>query len=427
MTAKQRPAGRKRGRTVPTNRAPSHAETRAGSESDRRPVADGGLTPEALLQAVIDTVPGQMIVIDRDFRIVLANRAACQVVGADAVAKGLTYYQSVHGRDPARGESAPPCPVEDVIRSKTPVTVTQSHRDARGNESTAAVTATPILDTSGEVARIVIWSRDVTQRKRADEEKAKLEAQLRQAQKMEAVGQFASSIAHDFNNILTAILGNVELMAAELEPELPPDDMLVTGLAQIDRAGRRAAALTQQLLAFRRPQAAEPQVLDPNEVIRDIEEMLRSLLDTRFTLEVSLEPGLEHVYGDAVQIEQIVMNLVFHARDAMPNGGALTLETANVTFDESWVNGHPGAKLGPHVVIGVRDTGSGMDEETRARALEPFFAAEPVVQRPGPGLSTVYGIVRQAGGYITIDSEVGRGTTFRVYLPASGIAADELS
>ena len=420
MRPKQQRLERKAGGTTPLGESSNRADTRGSGDSERQPVADERLTPEAVLQAVIDTVPGQMIVIDRGFRIVLANRAARQIAGADTLAEGLACHRSTHGDDRSRGASALARLAEDVVRTKRPATDTQSHRDRQGDEIVTEVTATPVLDAYGEVARIVIWSRDTTERKRAEEERARLEAQLRQAQRMEAVGQLASGIAHDFNNILTAILGNVELMTAELEAELPPDDMLVTGLAQIDRAGRRAAALTQQLLAFRRRQVTEPQILDSNQVIRDIEQMLRSLLDARFTLDLSLEPGLHHVYADAVQIEQIVMNLIFNARDAMPSGGELKLKTANATLDQSWVDAHPGARLGPHVTIAVSDTGCGMDEETRARVITPFFSDESLEEHPGLGLSTVYGIVRQAEGYVTIDSEVDRGTTFKVYLPVSG-------
>lgn len=378
---------------------------------------DDPLAPQALLQATIDTVDGRLIVIDRGFRIVLANRAAIRIAGADAIAQGLTCYCAMHGRDlPCSEEVA--CPVEQAIQTKRPVTATQLHPSSRGHEIATKITATPILDASGEVASVVVWSRDVSESDRVNDETASLRAQLREARKMEALGQLASGIVHDFNNILTGILGNVELMAAELESELPPDDTLVVGLAQIDRAGRRAAALTQQLLTLRRRQSAAAQVLDPNQIIRDIEEMLRGLLETRITLDLSLAPAPYHVHAEAVQLEQIVMSLVFNARDAMPNGGRLRVATANAELDQAWVDAHPGATVGPHVVIAVSDTGCGMDAETRDRTLEPFFAAEVPEQRFGLGLSAVYSIVRQRRGYITIDSEVDRGSTFKVYLPA---------
>lgn len=259
---------------------------------------------------------------------------------------------------------------------------------------------------------------DITKQKRAEETKTILEAQLRQAQKMEAVGQLAGGVAHDFNNILTAILGNVELMQTELQAELPADDSLVTGLAQIDRAGKRAASLTRQLLAFSRQQVFKPQLLELNQLIRDIEGMLRNLLDARIEFEFSLEPGLAHVLADAVQIEQILMNLVLNARDAMPTGGKLTVETANVFLDESYVNSHAGANHGPHIMIAVSDTGDGMDKPTRERIFEPFFTTKPLGRGTGLGLSTIYGIVQQTKGSITVDSEVDRGTTFKIYLPA---------
>jgi two-component system cell cycle sensor histidine kinase/response regulator CckA len=418
MAPQQHHAKRKRsipGRGVPR---PVEAVRRAGG--DRPTVIVEAPAGEVLLQAVIDTLPTQILLIDRDYRIVLANRAARQSTDPESMSGGLTCHQAMHGSDRPCGQSGRPCPVEDAIRAKAPATITQADRDDRGNNIVMEVTATPLLDSGGEVALVVVGSRDITDRKRADEQSASLAVQLRQAQKMEAIGQFASAMAHDFNNILTAILGHVELMTAELETKLPLNDPLVTGLAQIDRAGRRAAALTQQLLAVRRRQVAESQTPDPNEIIRDVDEMLRSLLDTRFTLRLSLEPALHHVYADVGQVEQIVMNLVFNARDAMPSGGELTLATANVCFDESWLAAHPGARLGPHAMIAVSDTGGGMGEHSRAHVFEPFLAAEPAGQRPTPGLATVCDIVRQANGYITVESNVDRGTTFRVYLPVSG-------
>jgi len=259
---------------------------------------------------------------------------------------------------------------------------------------------------------------EITEHRRAEEAKEKLEAQLRQAQKMEAIGQLAGGVAHDFNNVLTAILGNVELMQAELRAELPREQMLLTGLAQIDRSGQRAAALTRQLLAFSRHQVIKPEVLDPNRSLIDMERMLEHLVGEHISLELSLAPDVKRIRADASQIEQVIMNLVLNARDAMPDGGRLMIETANVVLDEGFCAAHADARPGAHVVLSVSDTGCGMDEQTAQRAFEPFFTTKAPGRGTGLGLSTVYGIVRQSDGLITTYSEPRRGTTFRVYLPA---------
>jgi two-component system cell cycle sensor histidine kinase/response regulator CckA len=415
-------------KTAPSGEAFHQAQPGGRRKTGRGPVADDELlAPQALLQAVIDAVPEHIIVVDRAFRVVLANRIARAEAATDPVSQGLTCHRLMHGRDIPCGESVVCCPVEQVIQTKKPTTVTHTRRDARDTEIISEVTATPILDSYGEVARVVLASRDITQRERADEERAELEARLHQAQKAEAIGRLAGRIAHEFNNILTAILGNVELMTSELEAERPPDDPLLTGLAHIDHVGRRAVTLTQQLLALSRRQVAKPQLLDPNQVVRDMEELLRSLLDERTVFDLSLGPGLQSIYADLVQIEQIIMSLVLNAREAMPAGGKLTLTTANVVFDEAYVSAHRGAHAGPHVMIAVSDTGCGMDEETRKVVIEPFFTAKRQEQQSGLGLSAVCSVIQQAGGYITVDSEIDRGTTFRVYLPVGGNSARNAS
>jgi len=426
MTPQQH-AEQKPVKTAPSGEAFHQAQPGGRRKTGRRPVANQLLAPQALLQAVIDAVPEHIIVVDRAFRVVLANRTARADAAADPVSQGLTCHRLMHDRDTPCGPSGVRCPFEEVIQTRKPATVTHTRRDAHGTEIIAEVTATPILDSYGEVARVVLASRDITQRERADEERAELEARLHQSQKTEAVGRLAGRIAHEFNNILTTILGNVELMTAELEAERPPDDPLLTGLAHIDRVGRRAVTLTQQLLALSRRQVSKPQLLDPNQVIRDMEELLRSLLDERTVFDLSLEPELARIYADLVQIEQIVMSLVLNAREAMPAGGKLTLETANVVFDQAYVSAHRGAHAGPHVMIAVSDTGCGMDEETRKRVIEPFFSAKRQKQQSGLGLSAVCSVVQQAKGYLTVDSEVDRGTTFRVYLPVGGSSAKNAS
>ncbi|MBN1344963.1 MAG: PAS domain S-box protein [Phycisphaerae bacterium] len=254
-------------------------------------------------------------------------------------------------------------------------------------------------------------ARDIT-------EKTALEAQLRQAQKMEAIGQLAGGVAHDFNNILTAIFGNVELAMADLKTQVPPEHPLLEEMRQVELSARRASDLTRQLLAFSRRQVMRPEILNLNQTLTGIEKMLRRLITEEISLRTVLAEDLRPVRADAGQIEQVIINLVVNARDAMSGGGTLTLETANVSLDDSYAKTHAEAPPGPHVMLAVSDTGCGMDTGTKERVFEPFFTTKPAGQGTGLGLSTAYGIVKDSGGHIALHSEPGRGTTFRIYLPA---------
>jgi signal transduction histidine kinase/DNA-binding response OmpR family regulator len=253
------------------------------------------------------------------------------------------------------------------------------------------------------------------QRRRTEEAKAALEDQFRQAQKMEAVGRLAGGVAHDFNNLLTAILGYGELVREKLRPADPTRNQV----EQIVQAGQRARLLTAQLLAFSRRQVVAPRPLDLNAVVRDMSTMLRRLLGEDVEVSLVLREGIGIVEMDTSQVEQVVLNLVVNSRDAMPSGGSLTIETKAVELDEVYASQHGDARPGPHVVLAVTDSGSGMDAETLAHLFEPFFTTKEQGKGTGLGLSTVYGIVRQAGGHVTVYSEVGKGSTFRVYLPRS--------
>jgi len=267
------------------------------------------------------------------------------------------------------------------------------------------ITSRPMLFAGRPSALALVL--DVTERKN-------LEQQVRQTQRLEAVGQLAGGVAHDFNNLVTVIAGYCQLLLQQTDPS----DVQREYLEEIQKAGERASALTRQLLAFSRRQMLQPQVLDLNAVIANMEKMLRRLIGDDVELAGVLCRDLKRVKVDPGQIEQVIVNLAINARDAMPTGGKLTIETANVDLDESYAQAHD-TKSGPHVMLAVNDKGTGMDAATQSRIFEPFFTTKEQGKGTGLGLSTVYGIVKQTGGHISVYSEPGRGATFKVYLPCA--------
>jgi PAS domain S-box-containing protein len=260
-----------------------------------------------------------------------------------------------------------------------------------------------------------VFARDITARR-------SLEAQLRQSQKMEAIGQLAGGVAHDFNNILGIIIGYTGLLAKDVGPDHPGR----ARMAQIQAAADKGARLTRQLLAFSRKQIMQPRVLDLNLVVGEFDPMLRRVLGEDVELVVVAAQTLGSVKADPTQVEQILMNLVVNARDALPKGGHLRIETANVTFDENYVHRHPATQPGRFVMLAVSDTGVGMDAATQQRVFEPFFTTKEAGEGTGLGLATVYGIVKQSGGFIWLYSEKGLGTTFKIYLPRVDESAEPL-
>ena len=264
-----------------------------------------------------------------------------------------------------------------------------------------------------EIRGVVINYRDVTDRTRAEAALRQREEDLRQAQKMEAVGRLAAGVSHDFNNLLTVIKGYSGLLLKRL----PPGDTLRPDVEEIRKAAEQAAGLTRQLLALSRGQLMQFAVVSLNDLVKDMAQMLRDQMGGRVEIGLGLAPALGSVRADPAQMHQVLLNLVLNARDAQPDGGSITIATEDVDLDDDFVRRHPAVQAGPHVMLSVADRGGGMDEETLSRIFEPFFTTKAPGQGTGLGLSTVYGIVKQSGGYICADSAPGAGTTFRVYLP----------
>jgi two-component system cell cycle sensor histidine kinase/response regulator CckA len=271
------------------------------------------------------------------------------------------------------------------------------------------------LEYSGKRVRLIV-AQDVSERRI-------LEQQLRQSQKMEAVGRLAGGVAHDFNNLLMVIKGHTEL----LRGILPPGEEYKRKIEQIDRAADRASGLTRQLLAFSRLQVLQPHVMNLNDVVNDMGRLLPRLIGEDIDLVIRTTDDLGAIRADASQMEQVIMNLAVNARDAMPEGGKLMIETSNAELDSLYSDKHPIVRPGSYVLLSVSDTGTGMDAETQAHIFEPFFTTKAQGKGTGLGLATVYGVVKQSGGFIWVYSELGQGTTFKIYIPRVDQPVDRLS
>jgi len=363
---------------------------------------------EANFRSLIHDAPFGVLRSTLEGRVLQANPALVNMLGYNSEEEllQLNLERDVY-HDPKQRQSL----IEEFSQKKDIHNVEVQWKRKDGNIITALLNGRRIEGADQTQTHYEVFAEDITQRRT-------LERQLFQSQKMEAIGRLAGGIAHDFNNLLGVVLGHTEI----LEEAAGQDKRLQRSVEAIQSATQRAAALTTQLLAFSRKQMVEPRILDLNVAVREIEKLLRRVIGEDIELIIRVQPSASTILIDPGQIDQILMNLVVNARDAMPIGGKLILETSSLTLDDSYVGQHLGAAAGPFVLLSISDTGFGMDQETLSHIYEPFFTTKEIGKGTGLGLSTVYGIVKQCGGYIMAYSEPGRGTTFKVYFPrVSGV------
>ncbi len=374
-------------------RESARAERLRAEESLRR--------SEANLRAIFDSTLQAFVLADRNGRIQVLNATAARL------SEALTGQPLAEG-DPvtafplaATGDIAVALTGNQLIREQA-----IAHLD--GVERSYECTYEPVVDDQGAVLGVCFSATDVTERRRVEES-------LRRAERMEATGKLAGGVAHEVNNMMTAVIGFADFLLHGLDR----NDPRTTEVKEILKAAHRAADVTQQLLAFSRQQFLQPRVLDPNTIVSDMVPLLRRSLGEDRQLRLRLGPGIGRIRADPSQIEQVLLNLVFNERDAMPKGGTVTIETAAVELDDAYAARHRELQLvrGTYVLLAVSDTGHGMDSRTLHRIFEPFFTTKPVGKGTGLGLSTAYGIVKQSAGYIWAYSEPGEGTVFKVYLP----------
>ena len=378
----------------------------------RLEAAEAAANRQQFLNAMLDSLGAGIVACDADGVLTLFNNAAREILGHGETAttpeKWAEHYNVYHP-DGKRLLEKEALPLYRALCGEQVRDVEILIRRPDGQVRSALVSGQPILDAHGQSLGAVVALHDITDRKL-------LEGQLRQSQKLEAVGSLAGGVAHDFNNLLT-VIGGYSQMAMQ---QMGPDDPNYGSLEEIARASDRAAALTRQLLAFSRKQVLEPRILDLNTIVVDMEKMLHRLLPANIELATALSHDIGQIKADPGQMEQVLLNLVVNARDAMPEGGRLVVETGNANLDAAYCQSHPEVFAGSYVVLTVSDSGSGMSAETQTRVFEPFFTTKEVGKGTGLGLSTVFGIVQQSGGTIDVHSEVGSGSTFRVYFPRIG-------
>ena len=371
--------------------------------TERKRTEEALLRSEANFRSVIEDAPYGIYRASPQGRCLLVNAALVKMLGYDSAAEllevnlGSDVY--LHPREHQRlnqlcleNHDFKDLEVEWKRKDGTPISVRCGGRSVK--------------DENGKVLYFEVFAEDISQRR-------VLERQLRMAQKMEAVGRLSGGVAHDFNNLLGVIIGYCEVIKRALGSSSP----LYEHAVEIEKASQRAVSLTRQLLAFSRQQVLEPAIINLNTLVADTQKMLGRLIGEDIEVRVSLDPGLGQVKADQGQIEQVLLNLAVNARDAMPEGGKLILETRNVELDQTYTRHHPGSRVGSYVMLSVTDTGTGIDPEIMPQIFEPFFTTKQRGKGTGLGLATVYGVVKQSDGYIAVDSEKGKGASFQVFLP----------
>lgn len=376
------------------------------------------LEAESRYRSLVESSPNG-VVVHGGGRIIFANLAAARIVGAggpdDLVGRSPLEFVHPASKDFALAR------IEEAFRTGE-ATPLAEETFLRLDGTTVEVEVVGIPMTFGVTAAMNTIIRDVSDRKRAERAAEESRERGESAQRLEAIGRLAGGIAHDFNNLLTAIVGHTALLQQGRDASSEDQE----GLFEIQKSAERASALTRQLLAFSRRQTIQPRVFSLNEVTASMSGLLERLIGENIMLRFQHVPELWPIQADPGQIEQVIMNLAINARDAMPDGGGLTIETANVDLDETYVSSHLGSQPGPHVLLAVTDTGTGIDPEVFPHVFEPFFTTKTRDQGTGLGLSTVYGIVKQNGGSIWVYSEIGEGTTFKLYFPRAERPVDWL-
>ena len=387
--------------------------------SERKRAEEALRESEERFRRIFDEAPIGAAIVALDYRFARVNETLCRITGYSAEElTTLTFKDITHPDDLA-------IDVEQV-RRLTVGEINEYRQEKRYVRKDGAIvwgrlSVRLIKDAVGQPLYFLPIIEDINDRKRAEEEREKLEAQWRQAQKMEAVGQLAGGVAHDFNNLLQVISGYGEMLAAYLGPGTRGH----LEIKEVMKAAERAGALVRQLLAFSRRETIRPRNLDLNDLIRDLSKMLRRVISEHIDLQLELGEGAPVILADPGQLEQVLMNLCVNARDAMPGGGKLVVETRSVALNEDFMTAYPEASPGQYVLLRVSDTGHGMEPDVLDRMFEPFFTTKSVGKGTGLGLATVYGIVKQHGGIITCSSAPGKGAAFSVYLPATSGAAEQ--
>ena len=379
---------------------------------DRLRAIDALEQSEARYRSLVDNLDMGVTLLDPDFNVVMTNAAQMRLFNGKS--SGV-IGRKCHEVFAELKSICPYCPARRAMAQGHAAEAEFDHIRSDGNHVNLRLRAFPTLNEKNQVSGCIEIMEDITERTR-------LEEQLRQAAQLEAIGRLAGGIAHDFNNLLTAMLGYSGMILQQMTKANPYRDKVF----QINRAAERASELTRQLLAFSRKQVLSVKVLDINPIIADFEKILRRLLGADIELVTTLDPALDQALADPSQVEQILLNLAINARDAMPTGGKLTMTTANAILDKDYCQIHPDLQPGRYVTFSVSDNGVGMDPSTKANIFDPFFTTKEKGKGTGLGLSTVYGIVKQHRGHVSVTSQPGSGTTFKVYLPSASPRPDQI-